>query len=42
MDKTKEVYIDSRFKTSDPICNSDFTFEVKEGLDLPYNTVCYR
>ena len=28
-------------KTSDSISNSDFKFEIKEGLDLPDDTVCY-
>ena len=37
----KKVYIDSRYKTSYSIYNSDFKFENKEGLDLSDNTVCY-
>ena len=41
MDKIKEVYIDSRYKTSDSVSNSDFKFELKEALDLPENTACY-
>ena len=41
MDKIKKVYIDSRYKTNDSVSNSDFKFELKEGLDLPDNTVCY-
>ena len=41
MDKVKKVYIDSRYKTSDSIYNSDFKLEIKEGLGLPDNTVCY-
>ena len=41
MDNIKNMYIDSRYKTSDSIYNSDLTFEMKEGLDLPDNTVCY-
>ena len=41
MDKVKKVYTDSRYKTSDTISNSHFKFEIKEGLDLPDNTVCY-
>ena len=41
MDKIKKVYIDSRYKTSYSISNSDFKFEIKEALDLPGNTVCY-
>ena len=35
MDRIKKVYIDSRYKTSDSISNSDFKFEIKEALDLP-------
>ena len=41
MDKIKKVYIDSRYKTSDSISNSDFKFELKEQIDIPDNTVCY-
>ena len=41
MDKIKKVYVDSRYKTSNSISNSDFKFELKETLDLPDNTVCY-
>ena len=41
MNKIKKVYVDSRYKTSDSIDNSDFKFEIKEGLDLSDNTVCY-
>ena len=41
MDEIKKVYIDNRFKTNDSVGNSDFKFELKEGLDLPDNTVCY-
>ena len=41
MDKIKKVYIDSRYKTNDSVSNSDFKFELKEGLDLPDNTVCW-
>ena len=41
MDKIKKVYIDSRYKSNDSVSNSDFKFELKEGLDLPDNTVCY-
>ena len=41
MGKIKKVYIDSRYKTSGSISNSAFTFELKESLDLPENTVCY-
>ena len=41
MDRIKKVYIDSRYKTSDSISNSDFKSEIKEALDLPENTVCY-
>ena len=35
------MYIDSRYKTSDSISNSDFGLEIKEGLDLSDNTACY-
>ena len=41
MDKVKKVYIDSRYKSNDSVSNSDFKFDLKEGLDLPDNTVCY-
>ena len=41
MDKIKKVYIDSRYKTSDSISNSDFKFELKEQIEVPDNTVCY-
>ena len=40
MDIIKTVYVDSRCKASDFISNSDSEFEMKEGLDLPGNTVC--
>ena len=41
MDTVKKVYIDSRYKTNDSVGSSDFKFEIKEGLDLSDNTVCY-
>ena len=41
MDQIKEVYIDSRYKTSDSIFNSEFKFGIKEALDLGGYTVCY-
>ena len=41
MDKIKKVYVDSRYKTSDSVSNSDFKFELKEQIDVPDNTVCY-
>ena len=41
MDNIKKVYVDSRYKTNDSVSNSQFKFELKEGLDLPDNTVCY-
>ena len=41
MDKTKKVYIDSLYKTSDSISNANFKVEIKEALDSPSNTVCY-
>ena len=40
MDTIKKVYIDCRYKASDPISNSDIKFGIKEGLDLSDNTVC--
>ena len=40
MDKIKKVYIDSRYKNNSE-SNSGFKFELKEGLNLPENTVCY-
>ena len=33
--------VDSRYKTDASVSNSQFKFELKEGLDLPGNTVCY-
>ena len=41
MDKNKKMYIDSRCKNNDSESNSGFKFELKEGLYLPDNTVCY-
>ena len=41
MDKIKKIYVDSRYKTSDSVSNSDFKFELKEPIDVPDNTVCY-
>ena len=41
MDKNKKVYVDSIYKTSDSVSNSDFKFEINEALDLPGNTYCY-
>ena len=41
MDEIKKVYVDSRFRTTDSLSDSDFKFELKEALDLPDNTVCY-
>ena len=41
MDKIKEVYIDSKYKTNDSVSISDFEFELKEALVLPDNTACY-
>ena len=41
MDKIKKVYVDSRYKTNDSVSNSQFIFELKEGLDLADNAVCY-
>lgn len=41
MDKIKKIYVDSRYKTSDSLSNSDFKFELKEQIDVPDNTVCY-
>ena len=41
MDKIKKVYIYSRYKSNGSVSNSDFKFELKEGLYLPDNTVCY-
>ena len=41
MDKIKKIYVDSRYKTSDSVSNSDFKFELKEQIDVPDNTVCY-
>ena len=35
------MYFDSRYKTSDSIANSGLKFEIKGGLNLPDNTVCY-
>ena len=41
MGKNKKVYVDSRYKTSGSVSNSDFKFEINEALDLPDNTYCY-
>ena len=41
MDKTKKVYVDSRYKNNDSVSNSEFKFELKETLDLHDNTVCH-
>lgn len=35
------MHIDFRYKTSDPVSSGDFKWEIKEGLDLPGDTVCY-
>ena len=35
------MYVDSRYKTSGSVSNSDFKFEINEALDLPDNTYCY-
>ena len=40
MDTIKKVYIDSRYKISDSISNSEFKFEIKT-LDSGGNAVCY-
>ena len=37
----RKVYIDSRYKTSNSASNTDFTFELKQNLDLPDNTTCW-
>ena len=37
----KNVYIDSRFKTKDSKSNSEFTFELKQSIQLPPNYVAY-
>ena len=41
MDKIKKIYVDSRYRSSDSVSNSDFKFELKEAIDVPDNTVCY-
>jgi len=41
MDRNTKVYVDSRYKTSDSVRNSDFKFEINEAFDLPDNTYCY-
>ena len=41
MDKTKEAYVDSRFRTRDSNSDIGFKFELKEQLELPDSTVCY-
>ena len=40
MDKIREAYVGSRFRTRDSNSDSDFKFE-SEPLDLPDNIVCY-
>ena len=37
----KEIYIDSRYKTYDSVSNSNCKFEIREGIDLPDNRICY-
>ena len=37
----KKGYIDSRYKTATSTSNTDFTFELKQNLDLPDNTTCW-
>ena len=37
----RKVYIDSRYKTSSSTSNTDFTFELKQNLDLPDSTTCW-
>ena len=37
----RKVYIDSRYKTPNSNSHSDFTFELKQTIDLPNNVACY-
>ena len=37
----KNIYVDSKFKTSDSKSTSDFKFELKESVLLPTNTIAY-
>jgi hypothetical protein len=41
MDKIKKIYVDSRYRASNSISNSDFKFELKEQIDVPDNTFLY-
>ena len=41
MDRIKEVYIDSRYKTNDSRSHGDSKSELQEAFDLPDNAVCY-
>ena len=41
MDRIKNIYIDSRYKTNGSVSNSDFKFGLNESFDLCGNTVCY-
>ena len=39
--KKEHVYIDSIYKPVDSVSNSDFTYEIKESIDIADNTICY-
>ena len=36
-----KIYIDSRYKPSDYVSNSNLTSEIREGIGLLDNTICY-
>ena len=37
----KKIYIDSRFKSSDSVSDSNFKVDLPVPITLPDNTVCY-
>ena len=41
MDKVKNIYIDSTYKSFDSISNSDFKYEINESIEIADNTICY-
>ena len=41
IDKVRHLYVDSRYKSSDPKSDNNSEFEIKETPDLPENTICY-
>ena len=41
MCKIKKIHIGSRHKSSDPVCNSGFKYEINESIGIADNTTCY-